>query len=404
MFLNALLPVVALLVMAALFAPRVRRAEFWRATVTPLASIIGSGFLVIAPLLGYAMGVWAPLAMVAIVAVAYAVGAVVRFNIRHLEPLLDQGHPGAQAVERLANAALGVAYVISVAFYVRLLAAFLLHPWPAVPDWAANLLTTLVLAGIGVIGMTRGLRGLEWVERSAVTVKLGIIAALLAGLLFADAGWLNGESRLQVHGIDDPGHALRMLAGMLLVVQGFETSRYLGAAYDAEMRVRSMRSAQWLTSIVYVAFVVLALPMLGPYLVPPKEAAIIDTGRQIAWVLPPMLIVAALTSQLSAAVADTAGSGGMFAESTRGRVPRRAGYAAVALGAIVLVWSVEVFGIVAIASRAFAVYYLIQCILAGIAAGTMAGPTRRLALRGGFFALAAGLAAVAIFAVPAESD
>jgi len=41
---------------ALLFLPALRNSDDWRATVTPLASIIGSGFLVVAPLLGYAVG------------------------------------------------------------------------------------------------------------------------------------------------------------------------------------------------------------------------------------------------------------------------------------------------------------------------------------------------------------
>ena len=60
---------------------RVRNNVFWRATVTPLASIIGSGFLVVAPLLGSVAGSWSVVAMAGIVLVAYAIGGVLRFNI-----------------------------------------------------------------------------------------------------------------------------------------------------------------------------------------------------------------------------------------------------------------------------------------------------------------------------------
>lgn len=50
---NFVLPGVALAVVVALFLPRVRNAILWRATVTPLASIIGSGFLISGPLLSH---------------------------------------------------------------------------------------------------------------------------------------------------------------------------------------------------------------------------------------------------------------------------------------------------------------------------------------------------------------
>jgi len=36
--------------------PAMLRSQSWRATVTPLASIIGSGFLVAGPVIGHAAG------------------------------------------------------------------------------------------------------------------------------------------------------------------------------------------------------------------------------------------------------------------------------------------------------------------------------------------------------------
>ena len=59
------------------------------ATSTPLASIFGSGFLVIIPILYGAVGPYSIVAMAVIATLAYAVGAVIRFNIRHFEPMLD---------------------------------------------------------------------------------------------------------------------------------------------------------------------------------------------------------------------------------------------------------------------------------------------------------------------------
>ncbi|GAF68955.1 unnamed protein product, partial [marine sediment metagenome] len=56
------------------------------ATSTPLASIFGSGFLVIVPILAGAVGAYSVVAMVAVCALAIAVGSVIRFNIKHAEP------------------------------------------------------------------------------------------------------------------------------------------------------------------------------------------------------------------------------------------------------------------------------------------------------------------------------
>jgi len=44
---------------AILFSPRLTASPVWRATVTPLASIIGSGFLVSLPLLAHDLGSFA---------------------------------------------------------------------------------------------------------------------------------------------------------------------------------------------------------------------------------------------------------------------------------------------------------------------------------------------------------
>ena len=108
---NALLLAVAAVVVALLFQPRVRRLRGWRATVTPLASIIGSGFLVAAPLLAHAVTGLALPAMAGIVLLAYGIGWVVRYNIRYAEPLLSaEQRPGALlAVDRFSSLALGIA-------------------------------------------------------------------------------------------------------------------------------------------------------------------------------------------------------------------------------------------------------------------------------------------------------
>jgi hypothetical protein len=41
------------------------------------------------------------------------------------------------------------------------------------------------------------------------------------------------------------------------VVQGFETSRFLGEKYSPEVRVASMRNAQIISAVLYVVSVIL---------------------------------------------------------------------------------------------------------------------------------------------------
>jgi len=171
--------------------PKLRKNIWWNATVTPLASIIGSGFLVIAPLLAAVAGSYALAAMLLIVALAYGVGHAIRYNIKYAEPLDKSPNAprGLMASTKLSSASLSVAYVISVAFYIRLLASFALSLTPINDSFYEDLLATAILLAIAAIGYLRGLRGLEVVETISVSIKLSIIIALLA--LYVSA-WLIG--------------------------------------------------------------------------------------------------------------------------------------------------------------------------------------------------------------------
>lgn len=385
-----------------LFRPAIRQSESWIATVTPLASIIGSGFLVVVPLLAHAVRGWAVVAMTAIVVLAYAIGGVIRFNIRYAEPVLRaRGTPGLLlGIERFSDLSLGLAYLISVAFYVRLLASFVLRAAHMRYDLYANVITTMVLLFIGVVGIRRGLRGLERLEEYAVNVKLAIIAGLLLGLAWFDVPWvLDGEVAIEATPIQSWEQVLRMLAGILLVVQGFETSRYLGEAYDGELRVRTMRRAQIIAGIIYVVFVALTSPLLVAYDGTRDETAIIGISDQVAAILPTLLVVAAVMSQFSAAVADTAGGGGLISEFTRRRIGLYPSYLLVTMAAIVIVWSADIFQIIVLASRAFAFYYFMQCLVALVVSGNVRSHGRRGLWRAYLASMAVTMLLVVLFAI-----
>jgi hypothetical protein len=63
MLLDALILGATALVALLLLYPKLANATLWRATTTPLASIIGSGFLVLGPILSKSYGDYAPLVM-----------------------------------------------------------------------------------------------------------------------------------------------------------------------------------------------------------------------------------------------------------------------------------------------------------------------------------------------------
>lgn len=383
--------------------PALQNSVRWRVVVTPLASIIGSGFLVIAPLLGATVGPSAPLAMLAIVLAAYGIGAILRFNILNAEPKLDEVNKSDSiyVTERLSNVMLSIAYVISVAFYLRLLSSFVLRSFDSTSDVAANALTSAILVAIAFVGWTKGLIGLERLEKYSVTVKLCIIIALLLGLARFDLIHTFDTASLHPDSLT-AWEMARVLGGMLLVVQGFETSRYMREEYSAIHRVQGMRAAQLLAAFIYVAFILLAMPLL--HFVDYSnidETSVIDIAGKAAIVLPSMLILAAVMSQFSAAVADTVGAGGLVAEETDRKLPSRAGYALVCALGVILVWTSNVFEIISLASRAFAGYYMLQSIVAVLVVRRDRVGLERLISQILFAAAAIGLLWIFVFAKPA---
>ncbi|MGB5809577.1 MAG: hypothetical protein WBG86_03545, partial [Polyangiales bacterium] len=236
-----------------------------QATVTPLASIFGSGFLVVVPVLASAVGPYSGVAMIAVLGLAYGVGGVIRHNITIIEPALQREPPrSAVLLEHASTYALIFAYVLSVCLYLHILAAFALKPFDADSAFNKSLLVTVATSAVVLMGIVGGLRPLESLEKYALVVTLILVALLLVGFARYDliaAGSPEGLPRLAV-----PDRtlwsSLRIVAGTLIVVQGFETTRYLGDSYDAETRVQASRWSQVIAAAVYVPFVALAMPLV----------------------------------------------------------------------------------------------------------------------------------------------
>ena len=323
--LNVVLLIVAAIGLLCMFHPRLLKNLSWQATLTPLSSIIGSGFLIIAPMLASVIGIYSPIAVIGIVLLAYAIGGVIRFNIIHAEPLLHQKHasPLIYRIDFVANAALSLAYVTAVAFYLSLLSSFLLNYLGFVDRFGwERTLTTVIIVFIAAIGFLRGLGGLEKLEAFAMSIQLSIVAALLIGVSVYDYNFIQSEQSLSFD-IQERSWMTKafILAGILLVVQGFETSRFLGEKYDAELRVRTMRRAQIISGVLYVISVIILLPIVQHIdLAHIRIADIVTATGLAAGVLPIMLIVAAIMSQFSAGVADTVVAGGLASETSHGKI------------------------------------------------------------------------------------
>ena len=397
--------VLTVLFLGLFYLTPMRRSRMWTIIVTPLASIIGSGFLVVAPLLYSNFGQVSLPAIVLINLFALAVGLVMRTNIKYFEPLLENGLMGNRFVlitERASNSALAISYVISIAFYINLLSSFALELFGLREILAIRLMTTMLLAFIGIFGFLRGLHGLEALEKIAVNAKLSIIGALVLVLISSNVlrVW-NGSPSADLAMPELRVESLQILGGMLLIIQGFETTRYLGRTYTRQERARALLAAQLIAAVIYVLFVALAAPF-SKAVEEITEVAIIQIVGAVAIGLPAVLSLAAIFSQFGAGVADTVGTGGIVEEESRGRIPRRMGYVMVAALAILLIWTQDIFEVLTLASRAFAGYYGLQAAIATVVTYRQnPGNKRRLKLIL-FPSLAVCLFLIAIFAIPAH--
>ncbi len=405
--LNIILVVIAASVLLFMYQPRFTKSRSWHATLTPLSSIIGSGFLIIAPLLASVVGTYSPLAVTGIVVLAYAIGGVIRFNIIHAEPLIHdrEAYPVIYKIDLFANVVLSFAYVTAVAFYLSLLSSFLLTyiGFGDSPGLERSL-TSVIIVFIAAAGYIRGLGGLEKLEAYSMSLQLSIVVALLVGVVLYDFNFLLSDQSLvfEVKDRDWLSKAF-ILAGILLVVQGFETSRFLGEKYSAQIRVKTMRQAQLISGILYIVSVFALLPIVQHLnLENIKIAEIVAATGLAATVLPLMLIVAAIMSQFSAAVADTVGAGGLACESCKEILPTNKAYLVVSILAIILIWTADLLEIISFASRAFALYYLLQCVVAIIASHNQYERKAHFLNLVRFTTLAGILTFIVIFAMPAK--
>ena len=344
-----------------LFNNKIKLSPTWRATVTPLASIIGSGFLVSAPLLILSTGYFAPIAMGVIVVIAYGLGSSMRFNISHAEAMADNKKLVVlNNLELISRITLSVAYLISITFYLKLLSAFFLKGMGIDIPLAQNIITTIIFLFIGLTGKFKGLSSLESLEVYSVNIKISIIVALVVShLIFNFDLMSNGQWTLKIYPHEKPIDAIQKLLGMLVIIQGFETSRYLKGAYSVDMRVRTMKHAQIISGVIYVIFILSTLTAFND-IHQISETTVVDVCRMIAPALPFMLIIAAIMSQFSAAIADTIGSGGLIQEASRNKISLNNSYVLIIVIGICLTWLTNIYSIITIASKAFAIYYALQ--------------------------------------------
>lgn len=369
-----------------------------RATVTPLASIFGSGFLIIVPALERTVGGLTVVAVAAISVAAWFVGVAIRHVIRVVEPLIESEKLDRTTLrlERLSDFLIAIAYVISVALYVRIMAAYTVDYASTGGSAAAErAIASSAILLITLVGVGRGFGGLERLERLALGAVLVLTTAFGGALFFSAAGDLFGSGiRLPPSPHVGVGHAALVIGGLLITVQGFETARYLGEEYDAKTRIRACWVSQAVAASIYIGFALVCTPFMGIGTAAGPDPDLLAIADRVVPILALPLVLCAVLSQFSAATADTAAAGG----NLHTLFPRRLGgprpYVVGGTVAILLAWTVPTFTIIAVASRAFAAYYCVQCVIA-------ARTTTRPLGRAGFVAMAALMAAITLLAQPA---
>lgn len=372
------------------------RKKLRHARATPLASIFGSGFLVIVPVLNSVVGPYSLVAMAAVCALAYAVGSVIRFNIIHTEPLLatDKASTLVARQEQTANLALILAYAISVSLYIHILAAFLLGGLGINTPTRENFVTVIIITAIGVLGRFRGLNMLLVLERWALRVTGVLVIMLIVGFAIFDWHAFNTNTiQWPIFPKQDFWTILTVVGGTLIVVQGFETSRYLGSEFDRDLRVRSCRSSQIVSTIIYLIFIATATPLMHFLGNKAEDNGLLILAAKAAVWLPLPLVAAAVLSQFSAAVADVVAAGGNVAESTKSHVDQHQAYVLIC-GIAIVVSFASTLAILSFASRAFAFYYFLQCLVA-------IQVSKRRMQKIAMSLLAVALAFITLFAVPA---
>jgi hypothetical protein len=168
------------------------------------------------------------------------------------------------------------------------------------------------------------------------------------------------------------------------------------AYFSADMRTKTMRSAQYLSSTVYVLFVAFSLILFALVKAPANVTAIFVVSKQVSVFLPFLIMAAALGSQLSAILNDTESRTEILARQAGDRLPRQWTFPLFLVPAILVVLLTDVASVVALASRVFAAYYLVQALIAGRLAWR-AERWGRVAL---FTGIGLAMAVVAVFGIP----
>jgi hypothetical protein len=395
---NSIIAVITLASLAwILYRPKVQESSTYKATVVPLAGIMDVGFIVFSPVIILLFGYDATWVMLGLCTLGILTGFAISYNINNYEPLIGKPDP-LHRWNSIALWALIAATVVNEAYRAVLLMTLVFLPLGDLYSPGLVTATAAVLLGIlAIYAFAKGLISLNNFANKSVAFNLSAIAAIVVAFgTFNVQRLVGGDFDWPHFNAPDDAEAFRKLLGLFVLVQGFESSRYIGAYFSADERVRTMRSAQYISSAVYVVFVLFSLVLFAGVMVPHNATAIFVVSEQVSVFLPFLIMVAALGSQLSAIVDDTQTRSEMLVAQLGDRLPRQWSFPLFLVPAILVVLLTDVSSVVALASRVFAAYYLSQALIAG----RLAWRAERWAWVAFFTGIALAMALVAVLGVP----
>jgi len=300
---------IALLVLAGmawvLYRPRVQQSTRYRAMVVPLSNIMDVGFIVMAPAIVLLAGYGAPLVMLGICLVAIAAGFAVAYNIRHYEPI-EGSDDRVNLVGHAARWALTFASVINIAYYTLVLVTLLLWPLDLYSERNLAIVGSVLLGSLIVIGFAGGMDRLNGLANKTTAFNISAVVAIVVafGVYNVQQALAGGEMFPPVDTVID-AEALRQIIGLFAIVQGFEAARYIGGRFAGEMRISTMRVAQVISSIVFVALLVFVLTLFVHVETDFSGSSIFIVSDEVGDTMPWLILLAALGSQTSAIIGAT---------------------------------------------------------------------------------------------------
>lgn len=393
---------VALVVLAVLawtlYRPKVQQSQRYQAIVVPLANIMDVGFIVMAPAIILLAGYSAPLIMLGICLIGIAAGFSIAYNIRHYEPVEGTGDP-VNHVGHISRWALSFATVINIAYYTLLLITLLLWPLGTYSETNRAIVGTVLLGILVVVGWTGGMDRLNNLGNKTTAFNIAaVVAVVVAFIVYNIQEALGGRWDFPPIDKTISGEDFRKIIGLFAMVQGFEAARYIGSRFSGEVRITSMRIAQVISTVVFVALLTSVLILFVQIKTDFSGTAIFVVSHETGVSMPWLIALAAIGSQTSAIVNATMSRSDMLVDhKVLGlKVSRRWSFVILLVPAIVIYLLVDITQAVALASRVFAAYFVLQAVIALV----LAYRARNWGAVIGFVGIALVMATIAVFGLP----